>query len=93
MKFIALQTSIHFKAFIKINQNGKHFQGSFLVIRQFILSKNSLNQKVEQLKVVCFGKDSGSRRVPASRGHRDKRIDEYVSSILIEFNREKLSGV
>ena len=52
-----------------------------------------MNVGLKQLKVTGRGKDGGRKRVPVSRGHRDKRFGESVGSLLIQFDSERVLGV
>ena len=38
---------------------------------------------LKQLEVISHGEEGGRKRVPVSRGHRDKRFGESIGLILI----------
>ena len=44
---------------------------------------------LKQMKIISRGEDGGSKRVPVSGGHRDKR----VGSIFIQFDSEGVLSV
>ena len=48
---------------------------------------------LKQLKVISRGEDGSWKRVPLSRGHRDKRVGESAGSIFIQFDSEGVLSV
>ena len=48
---------------------------------------------LEGLKVISCWEDGRRKRVPVSRGHRNKRIGECVRSIGIQFKRVGVLGL
>ena len=48
---------------------------------------------MKKLKVVGRGKDGYSNWVLMTKGHRDKRFDENVGSIIFDFDSKGVLGV
>ena len=44
-----------------------------------------MNARLERLKVICGREDGRGKKVPVSRSHRNKPIDEFVCSVSIQF--------
>ena len=47
----------------------------------------------EGLKIIRAGKDGGREGVPAPWSHGDKRISEWSSPALFQFDRERVLGI